>query len=141
MIALSRVKLIPSYTCKAFYYEKYLIHEEFMLRLSIKKNTLRVKVAEQKVDQLQLDLFNVEESFITQQEDYAQMRHQRKLVRRAQRHGMTLIQISITIHIYLESYLSFPLLFAERRMQQLAQHQQQQQPQQHHDDMVPDSTT
>ena len=52
--------------------EKYLIHEEFQLRLSIKKKKLMVKVAEQKVHQLQLQLFNVEESFITEKEDYAQ---------------------------------------------------------------------
>ena len=59
-----------------------------------------VKVAEQKVHHLQLQLFNVEESFITEQEDYAQRCHQRELVCRAQRHGMTLIQISITINIW-----------------------------------------
>ena len=80
--------------------EKYLIHEEFQLRLSIKKKKLMVKVAEQKVHQLQLQLFNVEESFITEKEDYAQRCHQRKLVRRAKRHGMTLNPISITINIF-----------------------------------------
>ena len=76
--------------------EKYLIHEEFQLKLSTKKKKLMVKVAEQKVHQLELQLFNLEESFITEQEDYAQRCHQRELVCRAQRHGMTLIQISIT---------------------------------------------
>ena len=80
--------------------EKYLIHEEFQLKLSTKKKKLMVKVAEQKVHQLELQLFNLEESFITEQEDYAQRCHQRELVCRAQRHGMTLIQISITINIF-----------------------------------------